>query len=304
VSPTTTSIFAYDGDNLIEEANSSGAIVSRYTQTQNIDEPLAMLRSSATSYYNADGLGSVTSLTNSSGAPAETYTYDSFGKVTASSGSLVNPFQYTGREMDAETGMYYYRARYYDPSSGRFLGEDPIGFGGGPNFYNYALGDPTNFSDPTGLLSVCTRPVRFFQWMGALGLCHGFLKLSDGSTIGGYNRNGKLVPNMRDPDDQSDPNHLKETKCIELPESKCPISNDARAHEAYDSLKNQFDQYKEATGHYPNYATGSGVSTGVAQTILDNAGIRYRFPARCFGWMSGTVPPIPGPTGGGGGGPW
>lgn len=56
------------GDNLIEEANTSGAVVARYEQTQNIDEPLAMLRSSARSYYNADGLSSVTSLTNSSGA--------------------------------------------------------------------------------------------------------------------------------------------------------------------------------------------------------------------------------------------
>src|SRR4029077_3000542 len=60
-----TSVFAYDSDNLIEETNSSGAVVARYTQTQNIDEPLAMLRSSATSYYNADGLDSITSLTNS-----------------------------------------------------------------------------------------------------------------------------------------------------------------------------------------------------------------------------------------------
>lgn len=89
---STTSIFAYDGNNLVEETNSSGAVVARYAQTENIDEPLAMLRSSATSYFNADGLGSVTALTNSSGATAQTYTYDSFGNVTASSGSLTgNP---------------------------------------------------------------------------------------------------------------------------------------------------------------------------------------------------------------------
>lgn len=118
-SSAATSIYAYDGDNLIEETNSSGGVVARYTQTQNIDESLAMLRSSVTSYYNADGLGSVTSLTNSAGAAAQTYTYDSFGNVTASSGSLTNPFQYTGRESDPETGLYYYRARYYDPSTGR-----------------------------------------------------------------------------------------------------------------------------------------------------------------------------------------
>ena len=61
-----TSVFAYDGDNMIEETNSSGTVVARYSQTGNIDEPLAMLRSSATSYYNADGLGSVTSLAKGS----------------------------------------------------------------------------------------------------------------------------------------------------------------------------------------------------------------------------------------------
>jgi RHS repeat-associated protein len=151
ISPSAASIFAYDGDNLIEETNSSGGVVARYEDTQNIDEPLAMLRSSATSYYNADGLGSVTSLTNSSGAAAETYTYDSFGKVMASSGTLVNPFQYTGREMDPETGLYYYRARYYDPAAGRFIGEDPLGIEGGINSYRYVSNGPANSTDPLGL---------------------------------------------------------------------------------------------------------------------------------------------------------
>ena len=75
-----------------------------------------MLRSATTSYYkyyNADGLGTVTSLANSAGVLAQTYTFDSFGKQTASSGSLTNPFRYTARESDSETNLYYYRARYY-----------------------------------------------------------------------------------------------------------------------------------------------------------------------------------------------
>jgi RHS repeat-associated protein len=150
VSPTFTSIFAYDSDNLIETVNSSGGVVSRYAQTQNIDEPLAELRSGTTSHYEADGLGSITSLTNAAGAIANTYTYDSYGNLTASSGSVSNPFQYTGRELDTETGLYYYRARYYDPSAGRFLSEDPIQFNGGFNFYKYTVNSPTNFVDPSG----------------------------------------------------------------------------------------------------------------------------------------------------------
>jgi RHS repeat-associated protein len=151
-SSATTSVFAYDGNNLVEETNSSGAVVARYAQTEKVDEPLAMLRSGATSYYNADGLGSVTSLTNAAGAAAETYTYDSFGKVTASAGSLTNPFQYTGRELDPETGLYYYRARYYDPAAGRFLSEDTSGFGGGDvNLYRYVGNSPVSYIDPGGL---------------------------------------------------------------------------------------------------------------------------------------------------------
>jgi RHS repeat-associated protein len=152
ISSSATSIYVYDGNNLVEETNSAGTAVARYTQGLNIDEPLAMLRGSTTSYYSADGLGSITSLTNSSGANAATYTYDSFGNLTASTGSLTNSFRYTAREFDTETSLYYYRARYYDTASGRFLSEDPIGFlGSGTNFYAYVRNNPIDLTDPFGL---------------------------------------------------------------------------------------------------------------------------------------------------------
>jgi len=163
-SSSGTSVYAYDGDNLIEGTNSSGAVVARYTQTQNIDEPLAMLRSAATSYYQADGLGSITSLSNAAGALAQTYTFDSFRKQTASSGSLTNPFQYTARESDTETGLYYYRARFYDPAAGRFKGEDPTMFNGGLNFYAYVRNDPANLFDPRGE-SPCLNIDGFLKYM-------------------------------------------------------------------------------------------------------------------------------------------
>ncbi len=150
-SSSGTSVYAYDGADLIEEANSSGGVVSRYAQGEAVDESLAMLRGTATSYYEADALGSITSLTNTSGSLAQTYTYDSFGKLTGSAGSLTNSFQYTGRELDTETGLYYYRARYYDPSTGRFVGEDPIGIEGGINSYRYVSNGPVNSTDPSGL---------------------------------------------------------------------------------------------------------------------------------------------------------
>jgi RHS repeat-associated protein len=156
-SSSATSIYAYDGDNLIEETNSSGAAVARYSQGLNIDEPLVMLRGGTTSYYEADGLGSLTSLSNTTGALASTYAYDSFGNLVASSGNLVNSFRYTGREFDAETNLYYYRARYYDPAVGRFFGEDPLRFFAGEvNFYAYVEQNPINLVDPRGLVCQCS----------------------------------------------------------------------------------------------------------------------------------------------------
>ncbi len=147
-----TTNYLYDGMNILETTDQNGNELARYAETLNVDEPLSELVSGTTTLYEQDGLGSVTSLSNSSGAPASTYTYDSYGKLTASEGSTTNPFQYAGRESDSETGIYGYRARYYSPTLGRFISEDPIRFAGGqPNLYAYVFDDPTNFIDPLGL---------------------------------------------------------------------------------------------------------------------------------------------------------
>jgi RHS repeat-associated protein len=123
--PLGTTNYLYDGPSLMEEADQSGNFVASYSQGANIDEPLAEFRSATASYYEADGVGTITSISNSSGAIAETYTYDSFGKPNSSTGTLTNPFRYTAREFDSETAVYSYRARYFDPSIGRFLSQDP-----------------------------------------------------------------------------------------------------------------------------------------------------------------------------------
>jgi len=90
------------------------------------------------------------------GALLNSYVYNGFGKAAAgSSGPKPNPYKYTAREYDTETGLYYYRARYYDETIGRFISEDPLGFlGDGPNFYLYARNQPTNLADPLGLSSL------------------------------------------------------------------------------------------------------------------------------------------------------
>jgi|HubBroStandDraft_6_1064221.scaffolds.fasta_scaffold02149_4 RHS repeat-associated protein len=150
-STTTTINYLYDGANAIEDVDQNGNVLARYEQTTNIDELLAELRSGTTSYYEADALGSVTSLTSSAGALANTYTYDSFGNLIASTGSLTNRFQFTGREFDAETGIDYYRARYYDPTAGRFVNEDPLRYLAGGNFYRYVYNNPLAYIDRSGM---------------------------------------------------------------------------------------------------------------------------------------------------------
>ena len=150
-SGTTNYLYDGDGDNAIEELDGSGNVLARYAQTLEMDELLSEYRSGLASYYEQDGLSSVSSLSNSGGTLANTYVYDSFGKMTTFTGTLTNPFRYTARDYDMESGLYYYRARYYDTSAGRFLSEDPLGVRDQLNMYVHVRNNPTNFDDPFGL---------------------------------------------------------------------------------------------------------------------------------------------------------
>ena len=170
IAPTSgTTVYAYDGANATEELGAGGNLLAHYTQGTGFDEPLAMTGIAGAYFYHADGLGSITSMTDSTGNVAASYVYDSFGKLTASTGTIMNPFQYSGREYDPETGLYYYRARYFDPAMGRFISEDPIGYHGGINFYGYVGNDPANFVDPTGYAASgpCLNVDNFVQWLDA-----------------------------------------------------------------------------------------------------------------------------------------
>ena len=118
-----------------------------------IDEIYAQINSSGTTSYLRDGLNSTVAVTNGSAATTENYSYSPYGD-SVGTGTSSTPLQYTGRENDGATGLYYYRARYYSPQLGRFIAEDPIGIGGGTNYYAYAMGNPVSFRDPLGLYDV------------------------------------------------------------------------------------------------------------------------------------------------------
>jgi RHS repeat-associated protein len=104
------------------------------------------------SWLLTDHLGTVRDLVDDGGTVVNHITYDSFGNVSAQSRpAATTRFLFTGRELDPETGLYYYRARYYDPRTGRFVSADPIQFSDGTNFYRAVGNNPASFRDPWGL---------------------------------------------------------------------------------------------------------------------------------------------------------
>jgi RHS repeat-associated protein len=140
--------YLYDGANAVQEL--SGASVKADLLTGlGIDQVLARTDSAGTMSLLSDALGSTLALADASGVLQSRYNYEPYGQTTPSGAASDNSVQYTGRENDG-TGLYFYRARYYDPAKGRFTQTDPIGLAGGINTFAYVAGNPVNLVDPTG----------------------------------------------------------------------------------------------------------------------------------------------------------
>jgi RHS repeat-associated protein len=130
--------FFYDDWQVIEEQDDLSVLQATYVYGNYIDEVLNMQRGGGDYYYHTDDQYNVVAITDAAAAVVERYEYDDFGRPLST--SLVdNPYLFTGRRYDTDSGLYHYRQRYYDSVEGRFLTRDPIGI----------WGDPVNLGAPT-----------------------------------------------------------------------------------------------------------------------------------------------------------
>ena len=147
-------------ENIWADADAAGVITARYLLGNRVDEMLARYRvGEAVVWYLTDNLGTVRDLADSTGAVVNHVSFDSFGRILAQTAAAVGDrFLFTGRELDGETGLFFYRARYYSPDIGRFVSEDPVGFKENEfGLYGYAANDPLSSLDPHGTATLVER---------------------------------------------------------------------------------------------------------------------------------------------------
>jgi RHS repeat-associated protein len=163
----TVTRYLYDGDDLLMELDGAGNPIREYTYLPGVDRPLSV-RVSATGasyYYATDHPANVTGLIDgSNNGLVNEYEYGPWGEVNVVREDIQQPLRYAAREWDGTAGLYQVRARWYDPHTGRFVSEDPIGLAGGINLYRYAANNPINATDPYGLCELwATIRTRYFS---------------------------------------------------------------------------------------------------------------------------------------------
>jgi len=162
-----TNWYVYDGIHAVAEVDGDGDLLKSYTRGPGIDNLLAFTDYTGgetnTYYALTDHLGTVHAVADENANIVESYRYDAWGRVLGvydrngmvlSESAIGNHYLWQGRWYSWNTGLYYFRARWYDPITGRWLSKDPIGISGGLNQYVFVDNNPVNFVDPFGLWAV------------------------------------------------------------------------------------------------------------------------------------------------------
>ena len=163
-----TNVYFYDHAWLVEEQDANGTPRATYVYGRYTDELVTVDRAGQRYYYHQNSRWSTHALTDASGNVVERYTYDAYGEpIVLDPGYSARPLNawgtphslytnywlFTGRQLDEEAGLFYYRARHYDTVKGRFLQRDPLGYVEGINLYEYVQDNPVNLLDPFGTAS-------------------------------------------------------------------------------------------------------------------------------------------------------
>ncbi|QDT64909.1 RHS repeat-associated core domain-containing protein [Calycomorphotria hydatis] len=169
--------FVSDGTHVVATLDNNQNITEQYVFGESVDNVLAAIDSNANAkFFLGDRLGSVRQVLDEAAEHLCSIDYDAFGNILSQSGDYKSPFSYTGREWDTEAGLYYYRARYYDPEIGRFLGVDPEGIDPEDplscNAFLYAINNPLKFTDPFGT-DPRTGGFNFGGWEKMIGETQG-----------------------------------------------------------------------------------------------------------------------------------
>jgi len=197
-----TTQYLYDGANPVQEL--FGTTASANLLTGGVDEYFQRTDSAGARSYLSDALGSTLALTDSTGAIQTSYTFEPFGNTTLTGATTTNSYAYTGRELDS-TGLYFYRARYYNASTQRFLSEDPIRFRSGQaNFYSYVGNSPTNWVDRYGTdkapAAPCIDANRVQRFViDTLAPLSQLTGLTIGTGVGGSIGGGPPIPGFEPP---------------------------------------------------------------------------------------------------------
>jgi len=188
-SPPQVSRYLYGADwnghanvrQVVEEQNGNGATLATYVYGGGVDDVLHMQRAGVDYHFHHDDLGNVMAATDGGGAVVERYDYGDYGEPMFSDGAglplaesaIGNPYLFTGRRYDGETGLYYFRARYLDPVIGRFISRDPLGPWGDPanagNGLAYVGNNPWTHTDPMGLAKENFQRTKLHVNIGTIG---------------------------------------------------------------------------------------------------------------------------------------
>jgi len=273
--------YLYDGDCVVAEFDAQGKVRAQYIHGPGLgadvgslicEQTLGVDGAASERYYSHNWRGDTIGITDESGASLARYRYGAFGDLIAGDGVIANNILFSGKRYDSAVGLYYFGARYYDASSGRFVSRDPMGYIDGPNDYVLAMNNPLLWIDPWGLCrgSIFSNQLPIFAVAGTVATetVKNLHPLAKGAVLAiGI---GSFLYNNRD----------------EISQAVSYGYNSAKSWvETFPSLNISLPSYEYVPGQV--LSTGPMITPGQSTNITDNV---YTFPSHTGSTYIESVP--------------